>query len=494
MPTTATIAVTPLDVCGLVSGSLGGNTPTVGTGQWAKVSGPGTVNFSAATSGGSTATVSIQGTYVLSWTISNGTCTPSVANVTVNYYSQPTTATVGGTQNRCATLTSLSLGGNTPTVGTGQWSQTSGPGTTNFSAPTSGSSTATASVEGTYVYTWTISNGTCTPSSANITVNYYATPTTATVGGTQNLCGTLTTASLSGNTPTNGTGVWSQFSGPGTTTFSDPNDPSATATATIVGTYVYRWTISNGTCTPSFASVTVNYYATPTTATITTSPLNYCGVLVSGSLGGNTPTVGTGAWAKVSGPGTVNFSNSSSPSSTATVSVAGQYVFSWTISNGTCTPSSANVTVNYYASPTTATVGGTQNLCGILTSTSLGGNTPGVGTGEWSQLSGPGTTTFSDPNDPSATATASCGGTYVYTWTITNGTCSSAANVTVNYYATPTTATIAVTPLNYCGTLVSGSLGGNTPTFGTGAWSKVSGPGTVNFSAPTSGSSTALLV
>ena len=106
--------------------------------------------------------MSLAGTYVFRWTISSGTCTPSTADVTVNYYATPTTATVGGTQNRCGTLTSLSLGGNTPTVGTGAWSQTSGPGTSTFSAPTSGSSTATASVVGTYVYTWTISNGTCT--------------------------------------------------------------------------------------------------------------------------------------------------------------------------------------------------------------------------------------------------------------------------------------------------------------------------------------------
>src|SRR5205085_62630 len=206
------------------------------------------------------------------------------------------------------------------------------------------------------------------------------------------------------------------------TTFSDASDPSSTATASVVGTYVYRWTITNGTCTSS-ANVTVNYYATPTTATVGATQ-NRCGTLTSGSLGGNTPSVGTGAWSQFSGPGTTTFSDASDPSSTATASVVGTYVYRWTITNGTCT-SSANVTVNYYATPTTATVGATQNLCGTLTSASLGGNTPTIGTGSWSQLSGPGTSTFSAASSGSSTATASVVGTYVYTWTITNGTCTS---------------------------------------------------------------------
>jgi len=144
--------------------------------------------------------------------------------------------------------------------------------------------------------------------------------------------------------------------------FSNASNGTSTATVSVVGTYVLRWTISNGTCTASTADVTVNYYATPTTATITTSPLNYCGTLVSGSLGGNTPTNGTGTWTKVSGPGTIAFSNSNSGSSTATASVVGTYVLRWSITNGTCTASTADVTVNYYVTPTVS-ITGSSTIC-----------------------------------------------------------------------------------------------------------------------------------
>ncbi len=66
----------------LTSTSLGGN-PT--SGNWTKISGPtGTVTFSNATSGSSTATVPSIGTYVFRWTISSS-CGTSSADITVTY-------------------------------------------------------------------------------------------------------------------------------------------------------------------------------------------------------------------------------------------------------------------------------------------------------------------------------------------------------------------------------------------------------------------------
>ncbi|MBI3259632.1 MAG: hypothetical protein HYZ54_09190 [Ignavibacteriae bacterium] len=177
-------------------------------------------------------------------------------NLTLSYTSLPT-ATVGPTQNICG-LTSNPLGGNTPTVGTGVWSMVSGPGAISFSNPSSGYSTATASIEGTYVLQWTINLDTDS-SSADITVTYNAVPTTATVGKTQTIEGTFTSKSLDGNKPTMGTGAWSFVSGPGQITFSDASSGNSTATATVVGNYVVCWTISNGICDSS-ANLDINFY------------------------------------------------------------------------------------------------------------------------------------------------------------------------------------------------------------------------------------------
>ncbi len=259
---TANAGASLANICqGGTTGPLGGSIGGTATGGTWSSSAGGTFSPGASTLNATWSSPSgFSGQAILTLTTTGG-CNTATSSKYQEVYATPTTTTVGATQNLCGTLVSGSLGGNTPSVGAGAWSQVSGPGTTIFSAPASGISTATATVYGTYVYRWTISNGTCTASTAQVTVNYYATPTTATVGVTQNLCGTLVSGSLGGNTPTVGIGAWSQVSGPGTTTFSAPASGTSTATATVYGTYVYRWTISNGTCTPGTAQVTVNSYA-----------------------------------------------------------------------------------------------------------------------------------------------------------------------------------------------------------------------------------------
>ncbi|MBK7175124.1 MAG: hypothetical protein IPH84_18325 [Bacteroidales bacterium] len=264
------------------------------------------------------------------------------------------------------------LGANTPANGTGAWSIVSG-GTGTFSSAAAANATFTADAYGVYVLRWTISNGVCAASTDDVTVTYYESPTTATVGANQNICASLESAGLGANTPTVGTGAWSVVSG-GTGTFSDNTDPDATFTADAYGTYVLRWSVSNGTCTASTADVTVNYYQAPTTASVGADQ-NHCATLTSTSLGGNTPVVGTGAWSIVSG-GTGTFTAPTSGNSNFVANGYATYVLRWTISNGTCAASTDDITVTFYQAPTTATVGADQSLCGTLESAGLGGKIP----------------------------------------------------------------------------------------------------------------------
>jgi hypothetical protein len=124
-----------------------------------------------------------------------------------SYYSIVVPASVAIAQTICGSLTSNNLGGNTPSLGSGAWSKLSGPGATIFSAPASGSSTATASVGGAYVYRWTTTYGVCV-SSADITVSFIGTGTrpTAVISGSVSICpGVSTTISvaLAGTQPWN---------------------------------------------------------------------------------------------------------------------------------------------------------------------------------------------------------------------------------------------------------------------------------------------------
>jgi hypothetical protein len=377
LPTTAN-AGSDQSNCNNGSFTLAGNTPTVGSGSWSVASGTATItNPSFPTSGvtgvpaGSSAT--------LRWTISNGPCPASTDDVVLTNYALPTTANAGSDQSNCNDG-SFTLAGNAPTVGSGSWSVVSGTATiTNPSSPTSGVTGVPAGSSATL--RWTISNGPCTASIDDVVLTNYALPTTANAGSDQSNCnnGTFT---LAGNAPTVGSGSWSVVSG--TATITNPSSPTSGVTGVPVGSSAtLRWTISNGPCTASTDDVVLTNYALPTTATINTTPLNYCGTLVSEPLGGNTPTIGTGEWSIVSG-GTGTFSNSSSGSSTFTASALGTYILQWTISNGTCTASSAQITVTYAEQPISGTLipsPATGTICsGVPVSASATTGTGGSGT------------------------------------------------------------------------------------------------------------------
>ena len=104
----------------------------------------------------------------------------------------------------------------------------------------------------------------CIGDPIQLTVTIVPTPTVANAGPDQTLCGTLI-ATLAGNTPTIGTGTWSMISGPGTVNFLNANDPFTTATASIFGVYVLRWTTSNGICPVSTDELTLTLNLKPVT-------------------------------------------------------------------------------------------------------------------------------------------------------------------------------------------------------------------------------------
>ena len=91
--------------------------------------------------------------------------------------------------------------------------------------------------------------------------------------------------------------------------------------------------------------------------------------------------------------------------------------------------------------PTTASVGGTQAICAAGTTTGLGGNTPIIGTGMWSIVSG-GTGTFNpDALTPDATFTQTSGaGPITLRWTIASPPCAaSSADVAITINPSPAT-------------------------------------------------------
>jgi gliding motility-associated-like protein len=298
--------------------------PSVGIGTWTIVTGPGTAVFTPnANAASATVTVSAYGTYTFRWTETNGPCISSNV-VTVNFYQQPlANAGIGG--NECDLDFTLNA---VPSIGVGTWTMTKGSGIATF-LPNVNSPFATVQVSeyGTKEFTWIEINGICADTSA-ITVNFYE-PPVANAGSGGNNCGLEFNLRAISSL---GTGTWTTDSGPGSATFSpNPNSPSAKVAVNSYGTYVFRWTEVNGTCSNS-AVVSVTFIQQPSANAGNGGDecdLNFILNAIPGT--------GIGTWTKVSGPGTAVFSpNANQSNATVTVSQFGSYDFAWTEVNSLC--------------------------------------------------------------------------------------------------------------------------------------------------------------
>ena len=429
-------------------------TSSIGSGSWTHT-GPGTPYYINVASASTSVIVDTYGTYVFTWTETNGTCITS-DQVTVNFYEQPVAdAGIGG--DACDLDHAFSAA---PSVGNGLWTQVSGPGNSSFDDDGSAVAVVTVDLYGTYTYQWEEVNGTCSDSDI-ITVNFFELPV-ADAGNGGSECDL--DFDLAAN-PSLGDGEWTQSSGPGTSLFNDASSGSTSVTVDAYGTYIFEWTETNGTCSDA-ATVTVDFYEQPVAdAGLGGDACDFTFAL-SASI-----TSGTGVWSQSSGSGTAIFDDATAPDATVTVDQYDTYAFTWTETNGVCSDSET-ITVNFWNQPT-ADAGQGGDECDLDFNLNA---LPSLGSGEWSQSGGSGTATFVSSTSANTAVSVDQFGTYTFTWTETNAVCVSTDIITVNFYDQP---------------IANAGLGGvecdldfalnATLTNGSGAWSQTSGPGFVNF-------------
>ena len=181
-------------------------------------------------------------------------CDGPVQDFTLTINPSAPIANAGLDQEICGIL-NLSLDGNDPLPGIGTWTQVSGPGTILFGDVNSYNTSVSATIYGTYVLQWAISfDGVTTTDEVTIISN--EDPVQASAGVDQILCGSLmsTLEGIShiyqaGNEPVTSTSQWSYVSGPDNSpVFSDDSSPSSDITVSAYGSYVFRWTETNGNC------------------------------------------------------------------------------------------------------------------------------------------------------------------------------------------------------------------------------------------------------
>ncbi len=154
--------------------------------------------------------------------------------------------------------------------------------------------------------------------------------------------------SVSSPPETNWTAQWSVVSGPGTVTFSNPDSPVTTATFSDSGVYQLRLTASGYTTTASddvvvIANAPPVVWAGPNQTNIVPGPVTLLGFAQDDGLPTN--DVLSVAWTKLSGPGTVTFSDADETNTMAYFSVPGQYVLQLTANDGVASASSEVIVV-----------------------------------------------------------------------------------------------------------------------------------------------------
>jgi uncharacterized repeat protein (TIGR01451 family) len=464
-------------------------TATNGTAQWSVLpGGTATATIVSPTSATTEVNVTGTGTVTLQLVVTSQSCGTATSQVTLTVNPLPTAA-VTGSATICA---GSSAQIEAALTGTGPWDVTWSDGVTQMGVVAS-PATRTVAPATTTIYTVTSvkdATGCTNPGTGSATVTVTNPPTTAAAGADQTLC-LGSAATLTANTPSVGTGVWSIVSGPSTSLaqFSSASSPTATFTpAGGAGIYLLQWTISNAPCTASSDTVQLAVSNPPTPAaagpdqTLCLTMGQGIDPLTPANLAANSPAVGTGVWSIVSGPSTAlaQFSSTSAPNAVFTpAGGAGVYTLRWTISNAPCDASADDVVITYTEAPTEAAAGGDQTLC-TTTPATLAANTPTVGTGLWSVVSGPSTAAaqFSSTATPNATFTPAGGaGSYTLRWTISNGVCPSSSDDVVLNYAAPPTPAAAGPDQSLC-TVTPATLAANVPGVGTGLWSVVSGPST----------------
>jgi len=432
------------EVCDENGFMISANAPANGeTGTW---NGPAGVTFAPnANAPNATANGLPSGTSTLCWTITRGGCDDTASeaciDVTNNEVTTNSTTSTADGQEVCDE-NGFMVSANAPANGeTGTWN---GPAGVTF-APNANAPNATANglPSGTSTLCWTITRGGCddTASEAciDVTNNEVTSVSAIATADGQEVCDE-DNFSADANVPANGeTGTWS---GPSGVTFSpNANTPSVVVNDLPTGTSTLCWTITRGGCddTASESCIDVTNNEVLTQAAVATASGQETCDSDAFMVEGNAPQGNeTGTW---SGPTGVTFDpNANSPTATVIGLPLGTSTLTWTISNGDCPATSAEIAVlnNEPTQPNISTSGG-QAICDIESFT-LQANTPASGeTGVWT---GPtGVIYLPNINSPTVTVSNLPPGNNDFTWTITQGGCSLSDVVTLTTYSTPVSTT-----------------------------------------------------
>ena len=364
-----------------LTGSGSETNGTIASYLWTQLSGPSTATIGSAGQAATTVGSLVQGTYRFQLTVTDNsgvTATASV-QVTVNAAVVPGTPVVNAGPNQSITLPTNSVtltataSETNGTIVSYAWTQVSGPSAAALATPGQVSTQVTRLAQGVYTFQILITDNSGVTASDVVKVTVDAAAPTpgaplANAGADQVITLPINSVTLSGSgSETNGTIVsytWTQVSGPSTAAIAtDAQATTAVSGLVQAGVYTFKLTVkdNSGVTANDEVEVTVNApasssppppppvtAATPVAVPGNDTTIGYPASSITLNGGGSYVTGGTivaYSWAEVSGPGAAELAGASSPIVVATGLVAGQYIFSLTVTDNKGDTASAIVKV-----------------------------------------------------------------------------------------------------------------------------------------------------
>jgi gliding motility-associated-like protein len=392
-PVTGTITQ---PTCGVATGGVVLN-GLPATGTWTLTRTPGGTTTTG--TGTSTTITGLTAATTFTYTVTDGVslCT-SAASGNVVIATQPIKPSVTNQTTSMLTGTSFTVTpGGVPDGTTYTWpAPTYTGGVTGGSAQSTGQSNISGSLTiptgtGTAIYIVTPTSGACIGATFTVTVTVSSSCTPVTIGtqpADNSMCTTSGNASFtvvaSGSAPFtyqwqyNNSGTWANVANgtPAGALYTN----ATTATMSVAGNSSagspqYRCYVTN--CTGATN-------ATSNAVTLTVNPLPTANAGTDGNacdlnfILSAVPSIGTGTWTKLSGPGSATFTpDANQPGAKVTVDQSGTYYFTWAEMNGTC--QSTDVVRVVFRSLPAVSAGKDTTIC-ISDNIQL----QGVGTGSFS--------------------------------------------------------------------------------------------------------------
>lgn len=382
---------------------------------------------------------SVGGLLEVAYTVTNGSCMVSSADTVFFQIGDDADIQIDAGQDVfLCDVSSLPVTATANAVEVGidafqKWTQLLGPSSVTFSDSEALNPTLTFYSYGNYFFKvqnfWSEN---CASQSEDVVMFVVSPPAPpAFAGEDQNACGGSGVFTLDAlDLGVGETGNWVVSSTTGSTVnFVDESDPNTQVTIDGTGIINLKWQTfnENSTCSPNQDIMEIYYFDVPSVQ----SDVSLCGVSnISISGEDFSDLVGiTSSWSH-SGPGTPTILSPASSFSNVTNLVPGIHTFTYEITDGSCTQNNSfTVTIDEFIQ---ADAGPDQTFCGGET-ISLTGNVPSSGSVEWKLFSGTNSGSFSG----SFTNTATYGpimadSSYIFSYSITNGTCVSTDMVFVH--------------------------------------------------------------